>query len=50
MIGDVFATLQIEEQGNIASCPDAAQVRVVTYDLSAGGAADRVFRLVLEDG
>jgi len=50
VIGDVFATLQIEEQGNIASCPDAAQVRVVTYDLSAGGAADRVFRLVLEVG
>ena len=34
----------------ISSCPDAAQLRVVTYDLSAGGAADRAFRLLLEDG
>jgi hypothetical protein len=48
VIGDVFATLQIEEQGGITGCPDGATVRVVTYDLSEGAPADRVFRLILE--
>ena len=50
VIGDVFATLQIEEQGGITGCPADATLRVVTYDLSEGAPADRVFRIILEDG
>jgi hypothetical protein len=49
VIGDVFATLQIEVQGGITYCPDAAQVRVITYDLTDGAAEDHIFRLILED-
>ncbi|HZB75632.1 MAG TPA: hypothetical protein VE526_05365 [Solirubrobacteraceae bacterium] len=50
LAADVIATLQIQAGGGIYGCPAAANVRVGTYDVSVAGAADRPFRLILENG
>ena len=50
LAGDVIATVQIQAGGGIYGCPAAANVRVGTYDVSVAGAADRPFRLILENG
>jgi len=40
----------IDGDGGIAGCPASANVRVVTWDLSAHASAQREFRLMLDNG
>jgi hypothetical protein len=46
---DTLATLMIDSDGGMSGCPVTANVRVVTWDVSAGTRLNRGFRLLLED-
>ena len=47
--GDTIATMIIDTDGGIGSCPASATVRVTTWDASVNAAAARPFRLMLEN-
>jgi len=46
---DTIATMVIDTDGGITSCPVAATVRVQTWDASANASVARQFRLILEN-